>query len=262
VSPTLDATATADHLRIDGSLSDAPWQQAVWSEPFGDMETGTPALLSTRAAVVAGPQGIAVGFRVEEPFPSATVFERDGIVFKDNDVEVFVDFGWGYYEFEINAAGTIYEVMHVWRNSFAQSPFGDDAQWTIRNPDVFTFAGDFDRRPESFWSGTHPRGVRIAHRGYDFPGLVAAVHVDGALNDRSQPSRGWSAEVLLPWAELTRLSEGRISHGAQCEIPMFLGRFQQLVIGSRTVTAPWCLTPHGVLDTHQPERFTRVRLPW
>jgi hypothetical protein len=151
-------------------------------------------------------------------------------------------------------------VMHVWRDSFSRSPFAQDPSWSIINPHVFTFAGDFDRRPESFWEGTHPRGVRIAHRAYDFPGLQAKVHVDGVLNDPSHPSTGWTAEVLLPWAELTRLSGGDLQFPpADQTVSMFLGRFQHSDIGLVKHTSAWCVSPHGVLDTHQPERFTQVR---
>ena len=39
---------------------------------------------------------------------------------------------------------------------------------------------------------------------------------------------------------------------------MFFGRFQQLMVGSTPINPAWCLTPHGVMDTHQPERFTTV----
>jgi Carbohydrate-binding family 9 len=112
-SELLRATTTNAQLDLDGRLNSAAWTDAEWSPAFADMETGAQALYDTRAAVVAHPQGLLIGFRIEEPFPTASVLDRDGIVFQDNDVEFFIDFGWGYYEFEINAAGTIYEVMHV-----------------------------------------------------------------------------------------------------------------------------------------------------
>jgi hypothetical protein len=258
--PTLTGTITTDTSVVTGDLSSPIWLGANWSPTFVDMATGAAALYGTQAAVVAHPTGLAIGFKVEEPFPTATVFERDGIVFQDNDVECFIDFGWGYYEFEINAAGTVYEVMHVWRDSFQESPFADDPEWSMLNPDVYTFAGDFDRRPQSFWTGTHPRGVRIAHRAYDFAGLQTAVHIDGTLNDPHHRSGGWTVEVLLPWDELHRLSNARLQFPPTSQtIPMFLGRFQQIHVGSDQHTAAWCVSPHGVMDTHQPERFTNVR---
>jgi hypothetical protein len=89
---------------IDATFRHPSWESASWSEDFVDMASGMPVTLRTSAAVVARPDGLGVGFRIEEPFPTATVFERDGIVFRDNDVEVFIAFDWGYYELEINAA--------------------------------------------------------------------------------------------------------------------------------------------------------------
>ena len=232
-----------------------PWAGASWSDRFVDMVTGRPALYDTRAAALATPAGLRVAFRSDDPYPTAAQTERDSIVFADNDVELFLDFGWGYYEFEINAFGTVYEVMHVWRDTFAESPFADDPSFSLLAPHVFTFGGDDDRRPASFWHGTHPRGVRVASTAYDFPGLATAVHVDGHLNDDTITSRGWSAEVLLPWAELTRLSGGTISAAGGWSVPAFVGRFQHLAIGDATHTAAWCLRAHGVMDTHQPAQF-------
>lgn len=232
-----------------------PWAGASWSDRFVDMVTGRPALYDTRAAALATPAGLRVAFRSDDPYPTATQTERDSIVFADNDVELFLDFGWGYYEFEINAFGTVYEVMHVWRDTFAESPFADDPSFSLLAPHVFTFGGDYDRRPASFWHGTHPRGVRVVSTAYDFPGLATAVHVDGHLNDDTVTSRGWSAEVLLPWPELTRLSGGTITAAGGWSVPAFVGRFQHLAIGDATHTAAWCLRAHGVMDTHQPAQF-------
>lgn len=253
-------------VRVDeaGPVSaaiDAPWWRAATRSPrFVDMVTGRPAIYDSWVACLAAPSGLRFLFWSEDPYPTATKTERDEIVFADNDVELFVDFGWGYYELEVNAFGTIYEVMHVWRDTWSDSPFVDDSEFTIDQPGVFTFGGDFDRRPESFWHGTHPRGVRISHIGYDVPGIEVAVVVDGRLNDPSVTSRGWSVEIELPWTELERLSQGRISATAPSwDIGAFLGRFQHLDIGGVRHTAAWCVSPHGVMDTHQPERFTRLQ---
>lgn len=243
---------------VAAAIDAEPWTSAPWSGRFVDMVTGRPALYDSRAAALAMPDGLRIAFWSEDPYPTATQTERDSIVFADSDVEVFLDFGWGYYEFEINAFGTVYEVMHVWRDTFADSPFAGDPAFSLLAPGVFTFGGDYDRRPASFWHGTHPRGVRVVDTTYDFPGLVTAVHVDGVLNDDRAPSRGWSAELLLPWPELGRLSGGTITTDGDWSVPAFVGRFQHLPVGDATHTAAWCLRAHGVMDTHQPEQFARL----
>ena len=49
-----------------------------------------------------------VGYWVEEPFVEATRTERDAPIYTNNDVELFIAGRDAYYEFEINAFGTIY----------------------------------------------------------------------------------------------------------------------------------------------------------
>ena len=249
VTPTDQTPALAAHTE------EGVWKDAAWSERFVDMVTGRPSLYDSRAAAVATPSGLRFAFWCEDPYPTATLTERDSIVFADNDVEVFLDFGWGYYELEVNAFGTIYEVMHVWRDTFASSPFAGDPLYAIDRPDIFVFGGDEDRRPASFWHGTHERGVRISRTGYDFPGLSVAVHVDGHLNAPTVTSRGWSVEIELPWPELSRLSGGRVDAAHAWSLPAFIGRFQHLEIAGVRHTAAWCLRAHGVMDTHQPREF-------
>jgi hypothetical protein len=254
----LRGTVSSAACRLTGRLDDECWAAANWSGRFVDMVSGLPGVYDTRAAVVAHPEGLLVGFAVEEPYPRATLTERDSLVFQENDIELFLDFGWGYYELEVNVLGTVYEVMHIWRESLANSPFAGDPTVRLDNPSVFTFGGDYDRRPASFWRGTHPRGERIALLEYDFPGLSVAVSVQGSINEWSTPSTGWSAEIQLPWPELARLSGGTLTPSTPSPLRAFLGRFQQLPVGGEFVTAAWCHHAHGVADTHQPERFTTV----
>ena len=41
---------------------------------------------------------------------------------------------------------------------------------------------------------------------------------------------------------------------------MFFGRFERLFAGGREIEPhpAWCWTPHGVFDTHLPEKWTAV----
>jgi hypothetical protein len=85
------------------------------------------------------------------------------------------------------------------------------------------------------------------------------VYVDGALNDSSRPSKGWTVELAFPWAGMKHLANGRsLPPKDGDEWRLFLGRFQKLPIGQREAQAAWCWTPHGVYDTHMPDKFTRI----
>ena len=243
----------------DGDLGKPAWTDAVWSHRFIDMVTGAPALFDTRAALLWTDTHLQIAFRAEEPFLEAHVAERDGIVFQDNDLELFIDGGDCYYELEVNALGTIYEVFFVWRDAIGQF---DSVAFDVHDPRSFTFGGDYDRKPESFWRGTHPRGVRWAFTGWDMPGLQTAVRLDGTLNDHSDVDRGWSLEIAIPWASLAPLADGRQLPPASGDVwRMFLGRFQRLVLSGVEVTPhpASALNAHGVYDTHLPDRWSRIR---
>ncbi|CAN5687812.1 hypothetical protein BH23CHL8_BH23CHL8_02720 [soil metagenome] len=248
---------------LDGTGSDEVWSVAPRSPRFVDMATGRPGLFDTRAALLWDDDALYVAFWAEDPFPAAELRERDDIVFTETDVEVFVAGQDCYYELEVNAAGTIYEVLFVWRDAYLPgSRFVDAPELDVHRPDAFTFAGDDDRTGRTFWRGSHPRGTRWAFTGWDLPGLRVAVAVDGTLNDPSVVSRGWTAELVLPWEGLRLVAGDRPVPPRPGDVwSLFLGRFQKLVLGGREVEPhpAWCWTPHGLADTHRPERWTRIR---
>lgn len=246
-------------LALDGSLTDPAWQAALKSPRFSDMATGDPAIFDTRSAVLWDDENLYIGFWVEEPYPTAALTERDSLIFKEDDIEVFIDGGDCYYEFEINALNTVYEVFFIWRDAYTKGSRFDVPEFDLIERDALSFGGNFDRTEEHFWRGTHPRGTRWAFLDWDFPDMRSAVKIDGHLNDRSQVSRGWTVELAFPWAGMKHLAGGRSLPPKDGDTwRMFLGRFQKLRIGNEEVQAAWCCTPHGVYDTHLPDRFTPI----
>jgi hypothetical protein len=237
------------------------WDSAPRSPRFVDMVTGAPGLFDTRAAVLWDDEALHVRFWIEEPFVEAHASERDAIVFLENDVEVLIDGGDCYYELEVNALGTIYEVFFIWQDAYGPGSRFDVPEFDLVARHALSFAGDDDRSGPTFWRGGHPRGPRWAFREWDFPGLRSSVTVDGTLNDDSDVDRGWSVEIALPWAGMTHLAGGRsLPPRPGDEWRIFFGRFERLVFGGREVVPhpAWCWTPHGRNDTHRPEWWTRV----
>ncbi len=248
--------------RIDGDVTKAPWDSVDWSPRFVDMVSGAPGLYDTRCAMAWDDTHLFVAFTAEEPVVTAHLTERNAIVFTENDLELFVDGGDCYYELEVNAANTVYEVLFVWRDAYVPDGRFAAAGLDVHDPQTFTFAGDDDRSGPTFWRGSHPRGARWAFTGFDLPGLQTAVIVDGTMNDDRDVDRGWSLEIALPWASLGLLADGRsIPPTPGDEWRMFLGRFQQLELVGHVVrpTPAMVLTPHGVYDTHRPDRWSVVR---
>lgn len=247
-------------FEIDGDLTKPAWESAERTQRFVDMETGQPGLLNTQAALLYDDENLYAGFWVEEPYPSAALTARDSLIFQENDVEVFIDGGDCYYEFEMNALNTVYEVFFIWKDAYRRGGRFDLPEFDVLERDCATFGGNFDRDEATFWRGTHPRGLRWAFLDWDFPGLRSAVQIQGALNQPGEPSQGWTAEISFPWAGMGALAGGRsIPPLPGDEWRLFLGRFQKLAIGRQQAQAAWCATPHGVYDTHMPEKFTPVR---
>lgn len=152
---------------IDGDLRDAAWGDAAWTDLFVDIrgETWPSPTWSTRAKLAWDECCLYVAAELEEPHLWATLTERDAIIYRDHDFEVFLDpdgDGLAYYELEINALGTEFDL--------------------------------FLDRPYS-------RGGR-AHIGWDMEGLRTAVRLDGTLNDPSDEDRGWTVEIAIPWSAL------------------------------------------------------------
>jgi hypothetical protein len=90
---------TAGPGPLDGTAGGPAWDKAPRSPRFVDMVTGEPGYFDTRAAALWDDENLYVAFWVEEPFPEAHMTSRDGIVFAENDVEIFIDGGDCYYEF-------------------------------------------------------------------------------------------------------------------------------------------------------------------
>lgn len=112
----------AESISVDGVLDEPDWGRASWSPRFSDLVTGAPGWFDTRAAILWDLENLYVAFRVEEHDVRAFLTVRDSPIYRDNDVELFIDGGDAYYELEINPFGTIYEVFWIWDDA-RDTPF-------------------------------------------------------------------------------------------------------------------------------------------
>ncbi len=162
-----DARRAASPPAIDGTLDDAAWQSAPWTEPFIDIrgEDWPAPDWSTRAKIIWDDDHLYIAARLEEPHLWATLTDRDAILYREHDFEVFIDpdgDALAYYELEINALGTEFDL-------FLNRPY--------------------NRRGK-------------ADIAWDMVGLRSAVQLDGTLNDPSDEDGGWSVEIAIPWSAL------------------------------------------------------------
>ena len=232
---------------IDGSLSDPGWSGAEWSENFVDI-TGDPERTPryrTRVKMAWDEKYLYVGAELEEPHVWGTITEKNAVMFEDNDFEVFIDpdgDGLDYYEFEINALGSIWELS-------LPKPYGEG-------------------------------GVPIL--GCNLPGLQSAVQVRGTLNDPNDLDEGWCVEVALPWDGLARYNKGRATppgHGDTWKVNFSRVQWNHEIVDGSYVRIPphgthiaeslnpeeqehpednWVWSPQGAVNMHLPLRWGEV----
>jgi hypothetical protein len=222
------------------------------------MVTGEPGLFDTRSAALWNDNNLYIAFWAEEPFVSAVQKERDSIIFLENDLEVFIDGGDCYYELEVNALNTVYEVFFIWKDAYQKGSRFDVPEFDVFKETAMTFGGDYDRSGETFWWGRHPRGLRWAFLDYDMAGLQTAVKIDGKINDPTHIDKGWTLEIAIPWQSLKWLANEKSLPPNEGDIwRIFLGRFQKMTPSGHEVHPhpAWVLSKHGIYDTHLPEKF-------
>ena len=248
------ARRATEKVVLDGRLDEADWKAAEKSPRFSDLVHGRPGIHDTRAAVLWDERHLYVGYWVEEPFVEGTLTERDSLIYKNNDVELFIAGRDAYYEFEINSLGTIYEVFFVWEEAFERAGYAALPEFDRSRQGVRAFRGVGFKN--------HPRGPRIGYWNWDLPGLASAVHVDGTVNDNRDRDRGWTVELQIPGTGLAQLArpDGRALPPRDGDVwRMDFSRFNQY---REAPPAPdpggWAWSPHGAWDSHIPEVFPFV----
>jgi len=107
---------TSGPIVVDGRLDDAGWRDAPWTADFVDIEgeARPRPTLRTRAKMAWDDAFFYVAAELVEPHLWATLTRHDAVIFQDHDFEVFIDPNGDsheYYEFEINALGTGWDLL-------------------------------------------------------------------------------------------------------------------------------------------------------
>jgi hypothetical protein len=98
---------------VDGCLDEADWRVVERSFCFSDLVRGMLGIYDTRVVVFWDDAYVYVAYWVEEFFAEGIFTERDSLIYKNNDVELFVAGRDAYYELEINSLNTIYEIFFI-----------------------------------------------------------------------------------------------------------------------------------------------------
>ena len=252
--PHYVAHRTATKPQIDGRLDEYVWQNAPLSPRFRDLIGGMETIHDTRAAVLWDEEYLYIAYWIEESDLQATLTERDAPIYQNNDVEFFIAGRDGYYEFEINSFGTIYEVLFFWDDAYKAGRYDTIEGLAVGEPGSEPFYGVGYK--------DHPRGPRTGFFKWDFPGLLSAVYLDGTINDSSDRDRGWTVELALPWEGLAVLAMGdkrNLPPKDHDVWRMDFSRFNQYKEAPPSDDpGGWAWSPHGTWDSHVPECFTYI----
>ncbi len=155
-------------IELTGRLDDQLWHEAAVIL-LNDAISGKPGRFSTEVRALYDDDYLYVGFRCEDNYVWGTVTERDGPIWNEECVEVFLnpaDVAHQYYEINVSPKNVIFDSVILNRRSA-------------------------DKPDESFIGLTEWR----------VNGLETAVHVDGKA-DAAGMARGWTAEYAIPHNEL------------------------------------------------------------
>jgi len=224
---------TSDPLHIDGELSESAWQNAPWTNLFGDIEGNKKPepKYGTKAKMLWDDEYLYVAAYLEEPHVWAKITERDAVIFHDNDFEVFIDPNGdthGYYEFEMNAFNTVWDLLLA-------KPYREGGP---------------------------------AINNWDINGLKSAVKVVGTVNQPNDIDEGWFVEIAFPLAVLHEYCGGvdaksgnqwRINFSrVQWQTEVINGTYAKVINPETKKHYPednWVWSPQGVVDMHRPETW-------
>ncbi len=211
----------ASPIHVDGKLDDPAWQNAPWTSDFVDIEGDAKPRpkFRTRVKMLWDDQYLYIAAELEEPEVKATLTERDSVIFKDNDFEVFIKplpDTRSYYEFEINALNTGWDL-------FLPKPYNEDGQ------------------PDNSW---------------DIEGLKTAIAVQGTLNKAGDKDRGWTVEIAYPLSAFaSRQAVPLPRHGTTWRINFSRVEWT----AGQAKEDNWVWSPQGVIDMHVPGRWGYLR---
>ncbi|MFW9923282.1 MAG: carbohydrate-binding family 9-like protein [Candidatus Thorarchaeota archaeon] len=247
----------SEKITINGRLNKAVWLKAPKAS-LVDLVTGEPAFLKTQIASLWDVKNLYVAFWIDETNIQANFTERDSQIYFENDVELFIDGKDCYYEFQINALGTIYEVFYIWQDAYKKGSRFDTSEFDLltRNVDILGGFQDLSRYKK------HPRGKRWAIMDWDFPNLQSGVQIQGTINDSSDQDSGWTVELAFPWEGMKSLFGELFKPKIDDILRINFSRFQALQYnGIKSNYHPgWSLNPHKVYDSHIPHCFSYVHL--
>lgn len=147
-------------IAIDGKADEAAWAAAPWGPAFADAKGGPALGHQTRAKLLYDDENLYVFIEAADDDIYSSVTERDGDLWKEDVVELFIDADRnrrGYVELQVNPNNTH---LDYW------------------------FAHTRAQEADKAWSAD----------------MTSAVQVRGTAGDRGDRDQGWDVEIAIPLA--------------------------------------------------------------
>jgi hypothetical protein len=165
--PIFECRRANGPITIDGRADEVAWKNAVVIEDFNAGWLKRPAMSPTRARLLWDDQGLYFAADMDDGDLYADITEQDGMCWLNDVFELFFKPSIqkpGYYELQVNAAGTKLDMYLPSRGAGGYERFkgGDTFQWR------------------------------------------SAVALRGSLNDWQDKDEGWSVEGMIPWDDFAQ----------------------------------------------------------
>ena len=160
-------------IKIDGRLDDNAWGKAEVID-FVLPTTGKEPVGKTQARIMWDDSYLYVAYRAYDKDIWSILRGRDSSTCREDCLECFIQpdpRAKPYYNFEINALGTIYDAYNIGR-----------------------YSGGYDHHR---WAAWNCGGLRVG------------IYIDGTINDPSDIDNCWQMELAIPFAELPTLNGKR-----------------------------------------------------
>lgn len=162
--PTLRVVQTADPIDIDGQLDEAAWNRTARTAAFVNPVSAEAASFRSGARALFDDDNLYVAFEVQDAFIQNTIDERDGHLWNQDAVEIFIDpdgNGRDYFEVQVSPTGQVFDTRF-----------------------------DAPHLPPQFGHVDWNAQVR------------AEVALRGTANDE-EADQGYTVEIAIPWSSFT-----------------------------------------------------------
>ena len=160
---------TESEINIDGKDTELQWKKASKTADFIDISNNIKPLQKTYMKMLWDDENLYIYARLYEEHIWGDITQRDAVIFKNNDFEVFLKpsiIHTNYGELEINALGTVLDLL---LNKPYRLGGKANTKWNIDN-------------------------------------LKSDVYISGTINDSSDEDYYWSTEISIPLNEILEIN--------------------------------------------------------